>query len=70
MFVISRVLMELWVGFDSPTHILVLDEVGEFVWPSIRVVVLADLGLRVAVLTSAGVRVMAGRRVVSGCAAA
>ena len=43
-------LVESWVGFDSPTHILVLDKVGEFVWPSARVVVLADLGLKVDVL--------------------
>src|SRR3954469_5637205 len=50
LFVICRVLVESGVGFDSPTHILVLDEVGEFVWPLIRVVVLAGWNLRVAVL--------------------
>ena len=31
-------------------HILVLDEVGEFIWPSIWVIVLANRGLGVAVL--------------------
>ena len=51
---ICRVLVESGFSFDSPTHILVLDEVGEFVWPSIRVVILADMGFRVAVLTGDG----------------
>ena len=47
---IFRVFVETRVGFDSSTHILVLDEVGEFVWPSIWVIVLANRGLGVAVL--------------------
>ena len=42
--------MESGVGFDSSTHILVLDEVGEFIWPSIWVIVLANRGLGVVVL--------------------
>ena len=44
-------LIESGVGFDSSTHILVLDEVGEFIWPSIWVIILANWGLRVTVLT-------------------
>ena len=48
---ILRVLVKSGVGFDSSTHILVLDEVGEFIWPSIWVVILTNWGLRVTVLT-------------------
>ena len=63
-------LVESRVSFDSPTHILVLDEVGEFIWPSIWVVVLADRGLRVAVLNGDGCpsdgRSSSGRRL-RGC---
>ena len=62
---ILRVLVESGVGFDSSTRILVPDEVGEFIWPSIWVVILANWGLRVTVLT--GVRYLFGGWSSSGC---
>src|ERR1041384_7495756 len=72
LLVICRVLMESRVSFDSSTHILVLDEVGEFVWPSIWVVVLANRGLGVTVLAgdrcSYGGGSSSGRRL-RGCMA-
>src|SRR3954469_7516473 len=45
-----RVFVESGVCFDSSNRILMLDEVGEFVRRSLRVVVFADRCLRVAVL--------------------
>ena len=52
--VIHRMLVDSRVNFNPLTQILVLYEVGEFVSPSIWVIVLAGLSLRVAVLTSDG----------------
>src|SRR4051794_15828643 len=46
--------MEARIGFDSSTHVLVLDEVGEFIRPSIWVIVLANRCLGVAVLVGGG----------------
>src|SRR4051812_49302795 len=51
---IFRVFMDSWVEFNPVTQILVLYEVGEFVWSSIWVVVLAGLSLRVTVLLGGG----------------
>src|SRR4051812_38170798 len=50
MLVVPRVFVESRVCFDSSNCVLMLDEVGEFVRPSLRVVVFADRCLRVAVL--------------------
>src|ERR1041385_5837099 len=50
LLLILRVFVEARIGFDSSTHVLVLDEVGEFIRPSIWVVVLAYRCLGVAVL--------------------
>ena len=51
---ICRMLVDSRVDFDPLTQILVLYEVGEFVWSSIWVVVLAGLSLGVAVLNGDG----------------
>jgi hypothetical protein len=65
LLVILRVFVESGVSFDSSAHILVPDEVGEFVWPSIWVIVLANWCLRVTVLTV--VRYLCGGWSSSGC---
>ena len=46
--------METWVELYPVAERLVPDEVGELIWPSIWVVVLAGLGFRVAVLFRGG----------------
>src|ERR1043165_4646448 len=51
---IFRVFVDSWVKFNPVTQILVLYEVGEFVWCSIWVIVLAGLSLRVTDLTGDG----------------
>src|SRR4051812_1768277 len=52
--VVLRVFMGSRVDFYPITQILIFYVVGEFVWPSIWVVVLAGLSLGVAVLTGGG----------------
>src|ERR1041385_6529432 len=54
LLVILRVFVEARIGFDSSTHVLVLDEVREFIRPSIWVVILANMCLGVAVLVGGG----------------
>src|ERR1043165_300677 len=54
MLVVIRVLVEPRVGFDSPDRVLIPDDVGEFIRPSIRIVVFADRCLGVAALAVAG----------------
>src|SRR3954467_4376029 len=39
-----------WVEFYPVAELLASDEVGELIWPSVRVVVLAGLGFGVAVV--------------------
>ena len=46
--------MESWVELYPIAERMVPDEVGEFIWPSIWVVVLASLGFRVVVLSRGG----------------
>ena len=54
MLMVIRVLVEPRVGFDSPDRVLIPDDVGEFIRPSIRIVVFADRCLRVAALAVTG----------------
>ena len=46
--------MEPWVELYPFAERLVLDKLGEFIWPSIWVVVLAGLSFRVVVLSRGG----------------
>ena len=57
---IFRVFVDSWVEFNPVTRILVLYEVGEFVWSPIWVIVLAGLSLGVSVLSSGGCPVGGG----------
>ena len=49
--VVLRTGVESWVELYSVIERLVPDEVGELIWPSIRVIVLANLGFGVVVLS-------------------
>src|ERR1043165_9318094 len=53
MLVVIRVLVEPRVGFDSPDRVLIPDDVGEFIRPSIRIVVFTDRCFGVAALAAA-----------------